>query len=208
MTSDHVTGSGRLGASVLVCDVGGVLLTDGLHRVLVQAATSVGREPAAVLQLYRSSGLRDQLFTGAVSTHEFWSSLEVLVGTGCYLPSDPDAAVIARCQPLPGLSSVRPVLDRLWLATNHRHEWVLPALRAAGFVMDPERVVSSSLLGTCKPEISFYRHVQSRLPSPHGRVVYVDDQEANLKVPKGLGWSTVRFIEGGGALAAALEMLS
>ena len=145
MTSDPEAGNGRPGASVLVCDVGEVLLTDGLHRVMAQAASSVGRQPAAVLQLYRNSGLRDQLFTGAVTTHEFWSSFKALVGDGCLLPSDPDAAVIAGCQPLPGLAAVRPGLDRLWMATNHRHEWVLPALRAAGFETDPQRVVCSSL---------------------------------------------------------------
>lgn len=207
MTSHHEAGISRAKASVLVCDVGGVLLTDGLHRVLAQAATSVDSEPAEVRELYRSSGLRDQLFTGAVSTHEFWSSLKALVGADCYLPSDPDAAVIAGCQALPGLSAVRPLLDRLWLATNHRHEWVLPALRAAGFETDPERVVCSSLLGTCKPEISFYRHVQSRLPNLPGRVVYVDDKEANLRVPESLGWCTVCFTSGGGSLAAAIDML-
>jgi len=207
MTFDRGTGPPTLQNHDLVCDVGGVLLEDGLHRVLARAAKSGGADPDVILRAYRERGLRDQLFTGAMTTQQFWSAVEDLVGPGCQLPEDPDAAVVAGCVPLPALSAVRSLASQIWLATNHRHEWLLPALRAARFDVGPAHVMCSSLLEACKPGREFYQLVQSRLTHTGEAVVYVDDQDANFAVPIGLGWRVVHFAEGHDDVTAIMALL-
>ncbi|WP_208918603.1 hypothetical protein [Paenibacillus uliginis] len=73
------------------------------------------------------------------------------------------------------------------LLSNHRQEWVVDLLNP----VEPyiQTITISSEVGFCKPDISIYNLVNSRINS--GLVIYVDDQEKNLDTARHLGWITM-----------------
>jgi len=51
-------------------------------------------------------------------------------------------------------------------------------------------VTISNQVGLCKPDIEIYKRVDSFLPVGE-EVLFIDDQEKNLKSAKALGWQTL-----------------
>ena len=123
-----------------------------------------------------------------ISTRTFWNELGILISHPLGGPEELDAELVKACEPLAAMSVIEEVLDRLWLATNHRMEWLMPALEVSGLQLDPNRIVCSSAVGSCKPDPTFYAHVASLVGTE--TILYFDDQEANLTIPRILGWST------------------
>ena len=185
----------------IICDVGGVLLEDGMRTLLPQWAEASGLTAQDVVSRYRSSGLRDALWTGGISTETFWSRLSQALDFDLGTPAHLDQLMIDACSPLPAIATLQSVHHRLWLATNHRAEWVIPALRRTDLGIGADRIVCSSLTGSCKPMRSFYEHVDSVVGDAAKRpFVYIDDQAANLEPAAELGWRTVLLDSGSSTL--------
>ncbi|MCD9625265.1 hypothetical protein [Rhabdothermincola salaria] len=179
---------------VLVLDVGGVILVDAMREVLRELAIECGSNEHSLQTAYRGSGLRDSLWRGQISTKEFWPALAAHADRRFPPAAEMDARIVVASMPLPGAAFAAQHLDRLLLASNHRTEWLMPALAAASVNLDPDRIVCSSAIGVCKPDASFYHEVSSRIArhfGPDARKVFADDQERNLTVPADLGWKTI-----------------
>lgn len=181
----------RLGSVAIVCDVGGVILQDGMKILLHELSDMVGQSFDTIDSRYRLSGLRDRLWTGAISTTTFWRDLGRILECDLGRPEELDQRMIDLCRPLSTVSFLNTVGDRLWLATNHRTEWLEPALARSGLQLSRSRIVCSSNIGLCKPSVDFYRNVEEaiggRADPPY---VFFDDQVSNLGPAEELGWQT------------------
>ena len=77
----------------------------------------------------------------------------------------------------------------------------------------PDAVVESSVEGVRKPEPEIYRRALTRLSDAVGRAIeatdcaYLDDLGINLKPARALGFSTIKVIEPGPALAELSELV-
>ncbi len=177
---------------LVVLDVGGVLLTDLVSRLIPQVASAAGASEAAVRHAYLSHGLREALWCGDTSTEDFWATL------GQRLNSRFDGAEWdERCSALqvPLMSGER--LDELFstcdvaLLTNHRTNWLLPTLRREALLDCFAAVVVSDLERCMKPSPAIYQALLSRLPARYGRRLYVDDKATNLPPARALGFDTM-----------------
>ena len=175
---------------LIVLDVGGVILTDAMRLMLREIANATGRSEDDVQNVYRSTGLRDQLWMGKITTAEFWGSLGAALGSRLGSASILDQRMIALCRPLVAPQSLAAHPAPIALLSNHRHEWLLPSLEAHGFGSIEAEVFCSSQMGVVKPQVAAYRLVQR---AASGRqVLFVDDQEHNLAPARTLGWRTLR----------------
>ena len=176
------------GRPQLVLDVGGVLLPDLTppfwHWIAAQAAAPYDE----ILAQFRRDA-REALWTGALTEGEFWgwlcATFPAVDGGGARVHL---AAILT---PLPALARLATWAQSadIHLLSNHRAEWVTPALD--GFLDHVTSVTISSTVGYCKPHPAIYDAVASRLlPGPV--TVYVDDQEKNFPPASALGWKTVR----------------
>ncbi|GAE05186.1 hypothetical protein [Paenibacillus sp. JCM 10914] len=88
------------------------------------------------------------------------------------------------------------------ILSNHCSEWV-------GALLEPlkhftKSITISNQVGLCKPEIEIYEFVSRYFPAgiSSNRILYIDDQDKNLRPAKMLGWNTMladqeqRWIEG------------
>lgn len=58
-----------------------------------------------------------------------------------------------------------------------------------------DAVVESFAVGARKPEPAIYDLTAERLGVEHTDIVYLDDFDQNLKVPRSLGWTTVHVVD-------------
>lgn len=79
---------------------------------------------------------------------------------------------------------------RTAILSNHRHEWLLPALAPLRDNLDA--VFVSSLIGECKPDDAAFLKVCALWHCEPREVVFVDDQNENLETASRLGMRVVR----------------
>jgi FMN phosphatase YigB (HAD superfamily) len=105
--------------------------------------------------------------------------------------TDAKALLNNHINPLPAASHLNhwsQVAD-IHLLSNHRKEWL------EGFLSTVQTSVKSitisSEVGLCKPDPRIYAHIVRSHIKSSGKVLFVDDQDKNLKPASKLGWSTL-----------------
>lgn len=81
-----------------------------------------------------------------------------------------------------------PVLWKEISAGSNENFQLIPVL--SGFEVHLKSITISNQVGLCKPDIRIYELVESYFNSKD-RVLYIDDQEKNLKPAANLGWNTL-----------------
>lgn len=143
--------------TLLVCDVGGVLLTDGLSLLLDELAAAAGRDPAQ-LRAFFDEHQRTALFGGqGWAETTFWAELVSVAGPVEQVgsPGAWRARLRTLLRPLePGTSVVKrwAATGPVWLVSNHRRAWLEPPLRASGVWQRCERRFVSEEVGIVKPD--------------------------------------------------------
>jgi putative hydrolase of the HAD superfamily len=84
----------------------------------------------------------------------------------------------------------------VWIISNHRHEWLLPALAAHGLDGVVDRIEVSSLSGRVKPDPGAWEVLLAD-GTPPDQVAVVDDQRANLEAAEGLGITAIPAADDG-----------
>ncbi len=74
----------------------------------------------------------------------------------------------------------------MWLLSNHRHEWLVPALQDAGLHLLARRLFISSQTGHVRPGPAAYVQVLDSA-APGDALLYVDDKEDNVRAFRELG---------------------
>lgn len=152
------------------------------------------------------AALRRDLWSGAVDARGAWDRLARAAGAdGAPCPWTEDAP--------PARLAVLPAADRVprWAAgvgvavlSNQRGGWVRPLLERAGVLPHLAHVWISSETGRVKPDPEAFAPLAAL--GPPGAVLYVDDQERNLRAAAGAG-ARVLHADAEGRWAAEVDRL-
>ncbi|NJP34162.1 HAD family hydrolase [Micromonospora thermarum] len=171
---------------VLVLDVCGVLLAEPTAPLFRAVAEEAGTSSDRVEALFRHY-FRDALWSGRLDESAFWPAFAAACGVGQPSPTWP-VLLRSAMAPLPAVSRL-PSWSRsaqIWLLSNHRHEWLVPALQAAGLHRLTHRIFISSQTGAVKPNPSAYIQILEQA-SPGDCLLYVDDKKVNVEAFRNLG---------------------
>lgn len=170
---------------VLLLDACGVLVGEPMGPLFSVVAASCGMRADQVQGLFRDYA-REDLWSGRISTSDFWDRFASAVGREC-APRQWHTTLTESMVPLPAaqLVSSWSYRTRLGLISNHRHEWLLPVLRRHELEEHFHVLRISSLTGVVKPASEAFLHALGGF-SPHS-ALYVDDKTANVQAARGLG---------------------
>ncbi|SDX63360.1 HAD-IA family hydrolase [Paenibacillus sp. CF384] len=173
----------------LVLDVGGVLLTNFTPEFWEEVAADRATVSFDTLRTAFKRDIREDLWTGRIEEGAFWEWLgQQDAGLDVHLAR---AGMAKHLKQLPAFHRI-PAWSEfadIHLLSNHRHEWIAPLL-------EPIRshiasVTISSEAGCCKPDLSIYRMVRSRMQQAAANILFVDDAERNLRAARELEWETL-----------------
>ncbi|OAB36684.1 hypothetical protein PMSD_10160 [Paenibacillus macquariensis subsp. defensor] len=171
----------------LVLDVAGVIVTNLSPTYWVEMSVSAGVSYEFLHNQFKHE-IRELLWTGKISEEEFWEwiirqcpSLEIHEAQSMLYKH---LRTLLAFDYIPSWSEVADI----HLLSNHRQEWLEPLL-------DPIRpylksITISSSVGLCKPRPEIYTIVNATL-NPMLQVMYIDDQDKNMKPAKELSWNTL-----------------
>ncbi|MEU8151929.1 hypothetical protein [Nonomuraea sp. NPDC048901] len=171
----------------MILDAGDVLIADAMPGVFADMAADAGAIDATQSLIEKHISVSRQLWGGEMSETAYWEHLAQALGTredGHWR-----GLLATRLRPL-----VHPRVLRQWaecvdlvLLSNHRTEWLIPAMSGAGYLEHFTQLVISDSVGFVKPD----REIFELVNPPKGRALFVDDREFNLTVGRSLGWRTV-----------------
>jgi HAD superfamily hydrolase (TIGR01549 family) len=188
----------------LILDVAGVIITN-LSPIFWHEIAELAFIPSETLRSQFKQEMRELLWTGKISEYEFWHWLNkkcppieihtaqsILFKQLRYLPA-------IKC--LPTWSQVADI----HLLSNHRTEWLEPLLEPIKKYV--KSITISSSVGFSKPDPIIYEIVQSKI-QVNRQVLFVDDQEKNLKPAQDLFWSTLKADKKGMWIEQVNEILN
>lgn len=170
----------------LVLDIAGVILTN-LSTGFWQELPHIAGTSFETLK-DKVNTIRKDLWTGTMKEDDFWIWLK-----SQYPSIDKERAYILLQQtmlPLPAIRFLKhwsQVAD-IHLMSDHCKEWLEPYLEE---IQDfTKSITISNQVGYCKPQLQIYEIVKQQIDNT-GFVLYVDDQEKNLKPAQELRWRTL-----------------
>jgi putative hydrolase of the HAD superfamily len=138
--------------------------------------------------------IREDLWTGKIDEKEFWIRLKNNFPTIEieYAKSKLESYIT----PLPAIEelSIWNEYANIHLLSNHRLEWVKHIVTPVQKYI--KSITISSEVGYCKPQVDIYLSVITQL-NYEKNVLFVDDQDKNLKEANKLGWQTLLADEKG-----------
>jgi FMN phosphatase YigB (HAD superfamily) len=176
--------------SPLVLDAGNVLIADAMPMVFYDIAMDMGSPRLARLLEREHAMLSHALWSGRLSEAEYW---EMLARSQGFEPQKQWRDLLfSRLQPLvdPSILGRWSAVTPLVALSNHRSEWLLPALDRAGYASYLTRVVVSDTVGLTKPDERIFRLVLDD-PDAHDPL-FVDDCAANVGAALAMGWRALR----------------
>lgn len=185
-----MSGGGR--PERLILDIGGVVFPSAMPQVIGELAERSGVGERRLWRQFNNHVFQ-AFWSGRMSVDEFWAQLTEFAGV-------PDAP--ARWRAGMTTNVLRPLrsVDRLraWaqvvplgILSNHRSEWVRPALEAIGVMELFDPVLISSETGLVKPDPAAFRQL-AELGTPPDRVLYVDDRAQALRRAEWFGIRTMQ----------------
>ncbi|GIE92488.1 hypothetical protein Are01nite_89680 [Actinoplanes regularis] len=171
---------------LLILDVCGVLLGEPMKPLFQAVASQAGTSQERVAAVFRHF-FRDALWSGRLDEADFWPAFSMACGVGIPSPTWP-AVLRSAMMPLPAAACVSrwSRSAQVWLLSNHRHEWLVPALQDVELHLIVRRVLISSQTGHVKPGPAAYVQVLD-YAAPGDALLYVDDHEANVDAFRELG---------------------
>jgi len=151
-----------------------------------RAARHAGADPHSVRRLLTDDGFRRAYWGGHLPEAAFWDAL------GLEVPGHARRAEVLDLRPrvAPQRVAAWARVADVWVISNHRHEWLLPALAAHGLDAVVHRIEVSSLSGRVKPDPGAWEVLLAD-GTPAAQVAVVDDQRRNLEAAEGLGIAAI-----------------
>ncbi|MFE4037119.1 HAD-IA family hydrolase [Priestia sp. YIM B13489] len=169
----------------LVLDIAGVLATNLSPHFWNDLSLKFEVPYEKLIQFKKET--RKELWTGEITEKDFWLKLNTSFPSVeiNYAKSKLKSII----KPLPALKQI-PLWSQyanIHLLSNHRIEWIQHILAEVKPYM--KSITISGEAGCCKPDRAIYLKVGRYLDKKH--ILFVDDQEKNLKEARNLGWNTL-----------------
>ncbi|MDQ0116695.1 hypothetical protein [Paenibacillus harenae] len=177
----------------LVLDIGGVLATNLSPVFWHKLAEASGMAVESFYADYKRR-ISKELWTGRITEPAFWQWLLL------QLPSLDDGQakqyLSESLTALPAMEKLAGWSERadIHILSNHVAEWVNPLLEPVRHHLGT--VTLSSEIGMKKPSTDIYAYVNGLLPQ-EAPIVFVDDQDINLRQAEQHGWQTLLADEDG-----------
>jgi FMN phosphatase YigB (HAD superfamily) len=174
------------GRPQIVLDIAGVLLSNMSSTCWDDMAQEYDLSTDALKESFK--GIKRGLWMGSMKEEQFW---EWLMGMYPTISTNRAKEIILNSiVPLPATQYLErwSKLADIHLLSNHCREWIEPNMSSINKFA--KSVTISNQVGLCKPDIEIYKRVDSFLSVGVG-VLFIDDQEKNLKSAKNLGWETL-----------------
>jgi len=171
----------------LVLDLAGVLVSNISPALWLKFAEGTNLSFQDIKEQFDE--VRKELWTGRIREEEFWEWLSIRIRQ--INKHQARALLIQSLEPLPGLyrlATWSQIAD-IHIVSNHCKEWLTPTLER----VEPyaKSITISNQVGLSKPDIRIFQHVEKQFAHSNQTIIYVDDQEKNLKRAMELGWSTL-----------------
>lgn len=167
----------------LVLDLAGVLVSNFSSTFWLQL--SKGTEISFQDIREQFDEIRKDLWTGKIKEDDFWEWMSLRMKQ--INKEQARALLIQSLEPLPGLNYLAEwsEIADIHILSNHCKEWLESILER----VEPytKSITISNQVGLRKPDIQIYQHVGKQFEAGQ-TVVYIDDQEKNLKPVIELGW--------------------
>lgn len=192
MTPAADTGPTPPHPELLVLDIGGVVLPSAMPQVIAELAEISGQGERRLWRHFNNHLFRP-FWSGRMPIDDFWRRFTEFAG----VPGAParwkTEMTTTLLGPLPAAARLAAWAEAVPLAvlSNHRAEWVRPALERIGVLRLFGPVLISSETGLVKPDPAAFRQI-AELGVPPGRVLYVDDRPQALRRAE---WFGVRTME-------------
>lgn len=176
---------------LLLLDAGGLLVSNQMLVLFHELARAAGSSVHQVRVQYQRQ--RSALWSGRIEEAFFWRELlhelqlEVDIA-----PWQRRMAQLLGPQLAPNTLARWSAHVPVWVVSNHRSEWLVPALERHGLAGHLDRVLISDVLGIAKPEPGLYELVESRAELDPWELLFVDDRPRNLRPARRRGWRTLR----------------
>jgi len=181
---------------LVLFDIGGVLIRFRDELTYRAVADRYGLDRVRTAEILR--GLREPLQSGQLTLHQFWSAFAGRVG--CPMPNDwPSlwSQELARAaRPQPPVFALAADLRRhgvrtgVFSNTDPSH-WRF--FRSMGWFKEFRPAIASFQIGAVKPASAAFRIAAARLPRESSVPIFVDDNLANVRAAKRVGWEAIRF---------------
>lgn len=170
---------------VLIADSGvGVLLRAIAHKMTSGSAQNFEATHQDVFDVWNSR-VRERFWSGHVSLDDAKHELCAHFG---FSGSDFDWVRAER--ELPWAKRALSLCTDTAILSNHRSEWLLPALKR--FKLSASRVFVSDMLGSCKPSVAcFARCLELWGVSDASTVLFADDKLENVSAARSLGMHAI-----------------
>ncbi len=170
----------------LVLDVAGVLVSNLSDLFWQELAINVGTTDEILKEQLNT--IRKELWTGNMKEEQFWIWLSSRFRS---MNKKLAYELLNRTmKPLPAIDYLEEwsrIAD-IHLLSNHCKEWLEPIiLEIESFT---KSITISNQVGYCKPMHQIYKIVEKHFEHK-GLILFVDDQEKNLKPVHNLGWRTL-----------------
>jgi HAD superfamily hydrolase (TIGR01509 family) len=171
----------------LILDIAGVIITNLSPQYWNDISNAAGIS-SDDLKIRFNKEIREDFWTGKLTEDDFWQWLIKLCQTIDMQKAK--SILLENLRPLPAFDYIAKwsELADIHLLSNHRKEWLDPLLKP--IKKYTKSINISSTVGFCKPNLEIYNIINSNLHTKH-EVMFVDDQDKNLKPAKSLGWSTL-----------------
>ncbi|MBS4218819.1 HAD-IA family hydrolase [Bacillus sp. FJAT-49711] len=175
----------------LVLDIAGVLATNFSPLFWRELSIEYSISYSDLIAFKKE--IRDELWTGKITENEFWHRLRKKFPT---IEMEGAKIKLLSCiKPLPAIEQI-PLLSEyvnIHLLSNHRREWIEHIISPVNHYL--KSIIISSDVGCCKPQAEIYLIANTYVS--HDHVLFVDDQEKNLKEAHNIGWNTLLADEKG-----------
>ncbi|REK76595.1 HAD family hydrolase [Paenibacillus paeoniae] len=172
----------------LVLDIGGVLATNLSPRFWNEIATHA-ETPLEQLYANYKKEISRGLWIGRWSEAQFWEWISSRIPS--INAEQGQAILMESLTPLPGLLAI----DRwskhadIHILSNHLAQWVQPILKPVQSCLTT--VTISNQVGMSKPQPELYEYTCALLPVK-APVLFIDDQDKNLRQGAAVGWHTLQ----------------
>jgi FMN phosphatase YigB (HAD superfamily) len=178
--------------ALLVLDLGGVVFPSAMPQVLGELAEISGVGERRIWRHFNHH-LFQPFWSGRMDIAEFWARLTDFAGVPGATGRWQTEMTSRLLEPLPALGRLGAWAEvvPLGILSNHRAEWVRPALEAHDVMGLFGPVLISSETGLVKPDPDAFRQLAELGPAPE-EVLYVDDRPGALRRAE---WFGIRTME-------------